>query len=77
MLSLNNSKVALYLCVSFCLGGVVFGFNEDIVKPKWSPKFLYEKVYSIPAVLPKQRSLVLPSLPLVYNSPEPKKPVSL
>ena len=77
MESSNNSKVALYLCVCFCLGGVAVGFNDDIVKPKWSPKFLYEKVYTIPAVLPKHRNLMLPSLPVVYNAPEPKKPVSL
>ena len=77
MLSSNNSKVALYLCVCFCLGGVAVGFNDNIAKPKWSPKFLYEKVYTIPSALPKQRNLMLPSLPIVYNAPEAKKPVSL
>ena len=73
----NNSNAALYLSLCLCLGGVAVGFNDDIAKPKWSPKFLYEKVYTIPSVLPRQRNLVIPSLPVVYNSPEPKKQVSI
>jgi hypothetical protein len=54
----------------FCLVAVVVGFNDDAGRLKWSPKYLYEKVYSVPS---SSRNNYLPSsLPVVYNSPEPK-----
>ena len=77
MVASNNIKVALCLCICFCLGGLAVGFNADIAKPKWSPKFLYEKVYTIPAASPGSKIPIIPSLPIVYNSPEPLTPVRL
>ena len=72
----NNMKIAFCLGIFFCLGGVVVGFNDDVSKLKWSPKFLYEKVYSIPKTVDRQANPLIPSLPVVYNSQEPEKLVS-
>ena len=69
----NNMKIAFYLGIFFCLGGVVVGFNDDVSKLKWSPKFLYEKVYSIPKTVDRQTNPLIPSLPVVYNSQQPEK----
>jgi len=66
-------KIAFYLGILFCLGGVVVGFNDDVSKLKWSPKFLYEKVYSIPKTVDRQTNPLIPSLPIIYNSQQPEK----
>ena len=69
----SNHKPAFYLCVCLCLAAVVVGFNDEAERLKWSPKYLYEKVYSIPS----RKNPLQSSLPVVYNSPEPKKLVRL
>ena len=69
--------MALYLGIFFCLGNAVVGFNDDFSKDKWSPKFLYEKVYSIPKTVPRPSNPIIPSLPVVYNYQEPEKLVRI
>ena len=71
-MGLSRGKIAsLLVCIS--LVGIAVGFNDDARRLKWSPKYLYEKVYSVPS-----RTNYLPSsLPVVYNSPEPKPLVRL
>ena len=65
--------MAFYLGIFFCLGNAVVGFNDDFSKDKWSPKFLYEKVYSVPKTVPRPSNPIIPSLPVVYNYQEPEK----
>ena len=69
--------MALYLGIFFCLGNVVVAFNDDSSKDKWSPKFLYEKVYSIPKTVPRPSNPIIPSLPVMYNYQEPEKLVRI
>ena len=75
MVSLNatNTLVVYLGIVFFCLGGVsVLGFNDEAGTVKWSPKYLYEKVYSVPSSVPSQNKLIPSSLPVIYNAARPK-----
>ena len=67
MVSLNTTNtLVVYLgIVFFCLGGVsVLGFNDEAGTVKWSPKYLYEKVYSVPSSVPSKNKLIPSSLPV-------------
>ena len=75
MVSLNttNTLVVYFGIVFFCLGGVsVLGFNDEAGTVKWSPKYLYEKVYSVPSSVPAKNKLIPSSLPVIYNAARPK-----
>ena len=75
MVSLNttNTLFAYLGIVFFCLGGVsVLGFNDEAGTVKWSPKYLYEKVYSVPSSVPAKNKLIPSSLPVIYNAARPK-----
>ena len=75
MVSLNPSNIFVaYLGIIFvCLGGVsVLGFNDEAGTVKWSPKYLYEKVYSVPSSVPSKNKLIPSSLPVIYNAARPK-----
>ena len=71
--STDNKRLVLYLSIFFCLANAVVGFNDDLSTDKWSPKFLYENVYSIPKTVPRPSNSIIPPLPVVYQSQEPEK----
>ena len=68
-MGLSRGKIAsLLVCIS--LVGIAVGFNDDARRLKWSPKYLYEKVYSIPSS--PRNSYLESSIPAIYDSPKPK-----
>ena len=71
--STDNKRLVLYLSIFFCLANAVVGFNDDLSTDKWSPKFLYENVYSIPKTVPRPSNSIIPPLPVVYQSQEPER----
>jgi len=71
--STDNKRLVLYFSIFLCLANAVVGFNDDLSTDKWSPKFLYENVYSIPKTVPRPSSAIIPPLPVVYQSQEPER----
>ncbi len=68
-MGLSRGKIAsLLICIG--LVGIAVGFNDDARRLKWSPKYLYEKVYTLPSS--SRNSYLESSIPAIYESPKAK-----
>ena len=63
------------LVIRLSLVTIAVGFNDDAERLKWSPKYLYEKVYPMSSL--SRNSYLGSSIPVIYHSPKPKQLVRM